>query len=103
MGFKRSEQSYEYRYDEDRTHKRLETAIISALTADVTAMLKREHSSARGSGSPCASIWWRSYKTTSRIAIAPPLPITTAAAAGAASPALVWEGDRGLGYVGNFG
>lgn len=43
------------------------------------------------------------HNTTSRIAIAPPLPITTAAAAGAARPALVWDAERGFGKVGNFG
>ena len=63
-----------------QTYKRLDTPISSALAADVTAI-----------------------KTTKRMATAPPLPITTAAAAGAASPALVWEADSGFGYVGNFG
>ena len=37
------------------------------------------------------------------MATAPPFPISTAAAAGAANPALVWESERGLGYVGNLG
>lgn len=45
----------------------------------------------------------KAYNTTSRIATAPPLPIITAAAAGAASPALVCAFDRGFGYVGNLG
>ena len=76
----------------------LETAIISELTADVTAILlsgyvRLTHIAARVIA----------YNTTSRMVIAPPLPITTAAAAGAASPALVCDAERGFGYVGNLG
>lgn len=53
----------------------------SALAADVTAILDGVEQ----------SIHKRvfTHKTTSRTAIAPPFPMSTAAAAGAASPALV--------------
>ena len=81
------------------THKRLDTAISSALTADVTAMLR----ALRVSQHRIPAHKPTTYKTTRRIAIAPPLPITTAAAAGAASPALDCEAESGLGYVGNAG
>jgi hypothetical protein len=43
------------------------------------------------------------YNTTRSTAIAPPLPMTTAAAAGAASPALTCDGDSACGNVGNRG
>jgi hypothetical protein len=43
------------------------------------------------------------HKTTNKSATAPPFPISTAAAAGAASPALVCCAERGNGNVGNNG
>ena len=74
------------------THKRLDTAMSSALTAEVTAMLDNAVST---SGSHL--VYEGTHKTTRSTATAPPLPITAAAAAGAASPALVWDAESGLG------
>jgi hypothetical protein len=81
-----------------RTYTILDTAMSSALAADVTAMLHETKVSVfiiRTTGV--------THKTTSKSAIAPPFPINTAAAAGAANPALVCCAERGNGYVGNKG
>jgi hypothetical protein len=82
-----------------KTYTILDTAMSSALAADVTAMLQkirlRLMSKVFG--------FLVTHKTTNNSATAPPFPISTAAAAGAASPALVCCGDRGDGYVGNKG
>ena len=75
----------------------LETAISSALAADVTAILDSFVPKCE------QSRWKTSYNTTSRMATAPPLPMMTTAAAGAARPALVCEADKGNGYVGKLG
>ena len=78
------------------TYNRLETAISSELAADVTAMLQKISRINKD------AVEW-TYNTTRRIATAPPLPMRTVAAAGAANPALVCEEDKGNGYVGNLG
>jgi hypothetical protein len=72
------------------TYKRLDTPISSALAAEVTAILPRCQQ--RFTGGRLST-----YKTTNSTAIAPPFPMRTAAAAGAASPALAWFGERGDG------
>lgn len=86
-------------FRDTNTYKRLETPISSALDAEVTAILFIGASMSNTSRELCR----KTNKTTSRTAMAPPFPIITAAAAGAARPALVWAGERGFGYVGKLG
>lgn len=82
------------------SYNKLDTAINSALEAEVTAMLKR-NTCQEGLSPPrkrCVT-----NNTTSSMATAPPFPIRTVAAAGAANPALVCDADSGSGYVGKRG